>query len=296
MLSPISNAPDLIRTNAAHGYPPDYLLARVKGRRAALIDDWTGPTARNLAARWSDDQIWETLLIELAWLHRQLDDRWRRTLSPVFVVFEIKTIVLCLRNKALQRDEASARLLARSLMAAEITRALRNAPDVGSAVAAVTAALASHGEGFARLPAAYAADNLKGLENSLMRACLEYAARGRLHPAVKTFVTGLIDLRNAMLLYKHRRWSLDGSPAFITGGTVPASRLDRLLPPAAGAIPVETALLRRLTVTLDRQRRMSDVGVLVAYIWRLYVQARNLAILHHGAELDEATLDRELIQ
>jgi hypothetical protein len=82
----------------------------------------------------------------------------------------------------------------------------------------------------------------------------------------------------------------------IKGGRVPASRVadPRIGSGRDSELSVETTLLRRLTKSLSR-RRDDPVAAIVAYVWRVYVQTRNLAILHHAGDLDGATIEQELI-
>ncbi len=266
----------------------------------------------------SDERIWETLLQELQWLHRQMSSRLRATFAPVFVLFELKTIILCLRNKAIQKSVNIEILLSRSLLAERLQQLLRRETDVRSTVATLADALSSTAEGFAALESAYAQDGLKGLENNLTRIYLQYIRKQRLHAVIKKFFLSFIDLRNIMLLYKQLRWEVENGTPFISGGTIEPSRLQELLARkdlaeldtlvtsvtglktltiASTEGAVETALLASLTQKLRKLGRENEkVGLILDYIWRIYIQARNLAVLYHGKELDADTLERELVQ
>jgi hypothetical protein len=120
-----------------------------------------------------------------------------------------------------------------------------------------------------------------------------------------------------MILYKQLRWGVEDAGAFIEGGMFDLSRLVQLLaskelnsweelakeatalkvvPAAASEGALETVLLTSLTQRLRQVGRDKDgVGLILDYIWRIYVHARNLAVLYHAADLGEATLERELI-
>ena len=149
-----------------------------------------------------------------------------------------------------------------------------------------------------------------------MRGYLAHAATTRSHPVIQQFLRAFVDLRNVMILYKQLRWGVEDAGAFIDGGTFELSRLVqlnsweglakeaaglRVLPAAANQGALETVLLTSLTGRLrqsgrDNLGRNSDgVGLILDYIWRIYVHARNVAVLYHAADLGEATLERELI-
>jgi vacuolar-type H+-ATPase subunit C/Vma6 len=234
----------------------------------------------------------------------------------MFGLFELKTIVLCLRNASLRRTQEVGRLLDRSLLSDGLREVLHRG-DRRAAVGALAATLAGTRPAFGELEAVYEEEGLKGLENGLMRVYLEEISREPLDPDVRAFFVLFTDLRNVVLLYKHLRWNLAGECRVIAGGSLAPARLHEVLAHrdedgfhalvrrAAGldAVPaavdegaLETVLLRSVGRRLEATRREGgDVGVILSYIWRVYVQARNLALLHHGSGLDAATLGRELI-
>ncbi|HSP16560.1 MAG TPA: V-type ATPase subunit [Thermoanaerobaculia bacterium] len=305
-----------MRENAADGFPTDYLIARIRGRQTALISDWERLIALGGTQEESDEQIWGAFLQELEWLQVQMNRRLRDMFASLFVLFEIKTIVLCLRNKAAARTPEIDEMLARSLLANHIKAILRQPADVRSAVAMLADAMAVTSPAFRELDSAYAEGNLQGFENALMRIYLQEISTRRLQPVMKMFFILFTDLRNLVLLYKDLRWGVATSCPFISGGSIDAARLQEIARrrdtaalddlvsnvtgvdtiSAANESALETILLRSMTRKLLVMRHTDDgAALIVVYMWRIYVQARNLAVLHHGVDLDAETLERELV-
>jgi hypothetical protein len=308
---------ELLRDIASDGYPTDYLLARVSARRAALTAKSSALHARDLPAEVSDDAIWERFLRELGWLRGQMNRRLRTSVDPVLGLFELKTVVLCLRYKAVQRDAEIARLLATSQVSDALRRALLQESDVPAAVASMAVALEPADDDAGSLRRAYAEAGLKGFETRLTRSYLEHVKNARLHPLVQKFFAAFVDLRNLMTLYKLLRWDMDDASAFLAGGTIGVARLQRIgtardaagLDPLVreiagrGAPPLATAEGSLETILLSslssRIRAMSvdedPVGRILDYAWRVYIHARNQAILLHAAHLDSTALEKELV-
>ena len=303
----------LLRDDVGAGYPPGYVLARLRGRRGAL----SGVPQASVTAGVgdADEKIWRGFLEELEWLFRQMDARLREANAPLFGLFEMKTIVLCLRNASLDRTEAQRRLLERSLLSAPLRDILGQRRHVGAIVAALGGALGGLSRTFLDLDSRYFEAGLKGCEDALMRMYLEAIAGTRLAAPTRHFLARFTDLRNLMALYKHLRWELKGPVVLIRGGTIDVSEfreavmnadraaLDALIVRAAGGgigaaseIGVEARLLTALGGKLARARRERGGEWLVPeYLWRAYVHARNLAVLHHAAGLEPSAVAREMI-
>ena len=236
-------------------------------------------------------------------MNRQL----RGSFAPLFGLFEIKTIVLCLRNRAIGRSGRVESLLAPSLLADELKEILLREAGVRATISAA----------FPELETAYDEGNLAAFENDLMRAYLEAMTARSLEPPIRAFFTIFIDMRNLVLLYKSLRWRLAGPCPFIRGGSIAIGALEEIaarnddgaldvmlrrvsgrddLSVAQSEGALETLLLRSMTAPLMRARRSAGaVAPIVAYLWRLYIQARNLAVIHHAAGLEAPLLERELV-
>ncbi len=289
----------------------------MRGRRAALVEDWSALIVAGEGPGASEEDSWAGLLGELGWIHRQMDGRLRRTFAPLFGLYELKTIVLCLREKALDDSAVVADLLGPSLLSEAMKDVLSAPADTRSTIANTVDVLARVGGGFANLDAAYAESGLRGFEDGLLRAFLEQVASERGHPRVDEFFCAFVDLRNVIILHKHLRWSMEAPAPFVDGGRVERERLTQILkdrsepdfgrlvkeltglpeaPSAADEAGLETILLRSLTRHLRRLGREDEaVGLILDYLWRIYVQARNLAVLHYGAGLGAQRLENELI-
>jgi hypothetical protein len=304
---------ELLRDIASDGYPTDSLVARVRSRRAELLGRRSRAATPRPAEPMSDESIWNELLAEFDWLRTQMNPGLRRCLAPVFTLFAIKTLVLCLRNKAAQRHGTVGRLLGHELFADELRDALTAAPDVGSAVALVAQAF-----GDARgLGSAYAAGGLKEVESRLMRDFLAHAVVAPARPAVRRFFVAFVDQRNVMTLYKQLRWGFRDASAFVAGGTLETARLvegagrgdnaclDACVREVAGdeapAVPatevaLESRLLSSLTRALRRGAREGGaVELVLDYVWEVYVHARNSALRLHAGNVDDVVLEQELI-
>ncbi len=102
---------DLLRKSPDPGYPIEYLLSRIKGRRSRLIRDWrpllfdpalyeslpaarTGGGPKDRAA----DSVWRNLMAEYQWVYSQMNQRLRDIFFSFFLYTELRTIFICLRH------------------------------------------------------------------------------------------------------------------------------------------------------------------------------------------------------
>lgn len=312
------NSPDreLVRPNG-FGHPPEFVVARLKGRHAALLADWRARLRARTTSGLSDEQVWSRLLEELAWLHGQVDARTRQQLAPLFALYELKTVTLALRSVASDRPEMVGATLGHSLLADPIQRVFRRAADVPAVLTQLGADSMPAASLFEPLPDAYARGGLRAVEDSLFRHYLEALDISRLRPALRVFFAAFIDARNLVLVFKHVRWHSTTPFSAIRGGDIAAGELEaiaarddlaglaervqrfvgrrQLAAPSTDA-SLEGALFESITRRLRTYRRGLDVlAVSTAYIWRAYLQARNLALLVHATAVAPEQLERELI-
>lgn len=319
---------ELLRGMAGRGYPREYLLARIKGRRRFLVGDWSAllaspdPLAAIPAAPYrqgpvpgNEAEIWSGLLREFAWLYAQMDQGTRLTFSPLFLYFELRTVVLCLRLRLAGDGGNCAPLLRFTLLSPQVQRVLQAEHDTPAAISGLSSLFAGLAQPFKGLGQNYRGHGMAGFEERLATVYLEQVASGPLHPVLGEFFRRLIDLRNAVTLSKHRRWKVTAPPCFIKGGSiketlfleaareVEGSAAEAVLLRLAGreadlaAGNLESVLLGRLTrLVRSMGREPSGIGSILDYLWHTVMEARNLSLFVHGEQLGQDLLDGELIR
>lgn len=303
---------NLLRSDLPEGYPTDYVVSRIRGRRGGLTRDWLSLIETGLAPGFSEELLWSGLLKELFWVYRRMNDRLRAIFAPVFLSFEMRTLLLCLRNKAVRDMGKVAELLNHSLLCDEMRRALLREEEVAETIQSVAACLTRFSSRFTGLDEIYGSQGLRAFEEKLVRTSLEYFNQSKLHPLIRTFFVHFLDQRNLISFYKHLRWGIGEAPPYLTGGTIPESKLrdilaggkiealEKLLKPKRGKIKgdggVEVILVRELTRQVrEAGKDVAGMGPILDYIWRRYIETRNMGTLLYGKELDPDALAREMI-
>lgn len=315
----------LLRTLEDRGYPADYLLARIRKRRGALIADWRpllsaapllGPSPRQGIAGWTEEDIWGNLLREFSWLYSQMNGALRETFAPLFLFFELRTIFLSLRNRGAGKFERIPGLLEHTLLAESPRRVLAGRGEIAVAVRELQGAFLSLSPRFLRLEERYRESGMRGFEEELTCRVLEEVRAMEPPPPVGGFFERLIDMRNIMAVSKQFRWQVRTPPRFLKGGRYSRATLEGAF--AAGeagevnaiirrfsgmevnlsdAVAVEHALLKGMTLFLRREGRYPlGAGLILDYLWRSSLEARNLGILLHGRGIERERLAGELLQ
>lgn len=305
---------ELLQGVEDRGCPADYLLARIRGRRARLIEDWQPFLSAPLPPQYLEEAVWEMLLRELAWVYWRMNGNLRGVFAPLFQYLELRTLFLCLRNKAASEQQKVESLLSLSLLSRKLKGRLVKSEDVLAAVAGVEEVLAAADRSFKGLGKIYAQEGPRAFEQAVTDRFLRHTVGAGPHPALGRFFGYLIDSRNVLGLYKRLRWGVKAPPAFLAGGRLrevllrqvweqkDLSGLDRLISRLTGTGPkvgakVEQALLTGMTRMLRRGGRDPlQVGVILDYLWRCQVEARNLSLLLSVEEGAREVLEGELIR
>jgi len=309
-------------------YPTEYLLSRIRGRRAGLQRDWktllfdAAPLDMLLSSRTrggvveaSADAVWRRLLKEYRWVYGQMNGRLRDTFSLFFLYAELGTICICLRR---MKDKKSARLdelFAESLLSNELRKVCLSSSDSSIAIAAISRIFCRLSPAFVDLPHYFADEGLRGVERRLTDRFLEYAAQQKLHPLIKTFMVRMIDARNLIRLAVSVQQETVSTPDFIAFGSLPVEQLARIQQQrdlmAVGVLvqqyagvkvelrdpsQVEHALYRATTWYLKQAGRDPlGVGTILDYLWRCSMEAMNLSILFYGKNVERDVLANELV-
>lgn len=315
---------ELLREMENRGYPRDYLLTRIRARRGFLIVDWGAPLAAaepiaavdlEVSAPDAEEAIWTSLQRELAWVYAQMEQRTRTIFAPLFLYLELRTIVLCLRRRSAGDEGEMAGLFRFSLLSAKVMGVLQRNNDIPAIVAGLARLFGRMGETGTGFINAYRQGGVAAFEERLATFYLEQTAHARLHPVLAEFFSRLIDIKNLIILAKHRRWRIAAPPSFICGGTLrPAHLQDAARAPEMGEF---SRLLRRITgaavdpaagnietlllATISRMAHRTSwetegLGLILDYLWRCSMQARNLSLLAHGPEIDREILGEELVR
>lgn len=300
------------------GYPADYLVARLGGRRSLMLRDWEAFLMAEkpvLPARYAEngggkpeETIARALKRELLWVARQMDGGLREIFGPVFIYFELGTLFSCIRYRSRRdTDEAVQNALALSLLSRALKNALMEAASRAAAIAAAKEAFASFSgtyRGIART------GKLADVEQGLTDIFLKDSAARAAHPVIRGFFRVVIDMRNMVSAYKRLRWGIEAAPPIIEGGNIGASRLRGIASETAllSAVKrftglaaerpseVESLFLKRLLVySKDASRGAGAVGAVLDYLLRCHQEARNLSLIFTGSVLEREFLRGELV-
>lgn len=310
---------ELLRDVGGTGYPLEYVLARIKARRSYLVDKWGAAlaSAEPFAAVFvpgSDEAVWTSLQRELVWVYAQMEQRTRVILAPLFLYLELRTIIICLRLRSAGEEGDVAGLFRFSLLGAKAKAILQRETDIPELVAGLDRLFEDAGFAGTGFVKAYREGGLAAFEERLAKFYLEQTAHARLHPVLAEFFCRLIDMKNLMILIKHRRWRIAAPPSFIVGGKLRVAHLQeaarapeltgasRLFRRIAGteadstAANVESLLLATISRMARKAGREAEgVGLVIDYLWRCSMQARNLSLLVHCPEIDRDLLGGELV-
>jgi len=319
---------ELLQSIKDRGYPTDYLLSRLRGRRIYLIRDWerllfssdpleylSSTRYGEFTAKESTEGVWQYLLKEFQWVYFQMNRGLQDIFWPFLFYSEIRTLLICLRYKKRKALEGNVeRLLSFSLLS-EGLKTLLKERELISVIEGMEEVFISLSDRFRGLKDVFIKDGLKGLEQRLTATYLEHIVNSDVHPVIRGFFIYLIDSRNIITLHKHLRWSLSTPPSFVHGGSIREARLKEVIDKQdisgigqliykltsfmvekPTATYVENSLLRGLTRFLRRRGRESlNVGLILDYLWRCYIEARNLSLILYGKGLDRDILTGELI-
>ncbi len=320
---------NLLQSPEGSGYPTEYLVARIRGRRVYLVKDWDDilsspvpletilPTYyREFVTEYAQEGVWKRVLKEFRWVYFQMNRKLRSIFHPFFTYSEIKTMVLCLRFETGKETKTDIEdILSFSLLSKEVKEVLKTRADLPFLLEEFERKFLSSWDKPRGLKEIFSEDGLKGIEEGLSSGFIEQIINSKLHPVLKNFFIFLIDIKNIMTLYKHMRWAVKTDPLLIQGGSISEStlmntvhsgeisRVIRLVyqltgttVPETGASEIENTLFTGLTKYLRvKAIGSTDIGLILDYLWKIYIEAQNFSILLYSRDIERKSLRKELV-
>jgi len=319
----------LLKNPPDPGYPAEYLLSRIKGRRSRLIRDWRPllfalpqheaqplPGTHSPEKDRPADAAWRNLMKEYQWVYAQMNMQLRTIFAPYFLYAELRTICIGLRHLETEKAGPINELLDRSLLSDEVKEILAHSADLPAAVRELERLFSEYSSRFAGLSKTLESGGLRSVEQRLVEAYLGATINSRLPVLMKGFFSRIIDARNILSLYKYLRFDLKSGPVFIPGGGIGEKRLKEIMAKddlqALGALvreftgiaverpdstSIEVTLYRGMTRWLRKEGRDPfGIAPLLDYLWRCSIEAMNVSVLYQTKDLDREFVTAELVQ
>jgi vacuolar-type H+-ATPase subunit C/Vma6 len=321
---------ELLLRHEDRGYPTEYFISRIRGRRAHLLKDWDGvlfsanileylqsTRYRELIADYAKEGIWKHTLKEFHWAYNQMNHGLQDTFRPFFMYAEMKTLIICFRHKMHKTTEPEIEnLLSYSLLSDKIKNVLKAEPDLTALFEIFEKKSFFPSTEFPELRKVFLKEGLKGTEKYIAGTLLEYIMETGLHPVMRKFFTTIIDIKNILAVYKHLRWSITTDPLFISGGSLRESSIKKLMESdeISGITrlvyqvtgmnieePQESSIETLLLIGLTKKVRLfertgPEIGFILGYLWKCYLEALNLNIVLYGRDIERDILKKKLIQ
>ena len=298
-------------------YPTDYLLTRLRIRRASLAKDWdalVGQGIDSIAGR-SEGDIWESLLRDYHWVYDRMNKRLHEIFRPFFLYVELRTIIICLRYKKAADKNKIKNVLLLSLLSEELKYTIEDSEDIFPLLERLEGLFAAFLHRFKGLKKLYDEKGLKDVENLLVNSYVEHMMSINIHPILKIFFSYLVDMRNIITLYKYLRWDITRYPVFLHSGTIRERRLGRIFEkhqpseignmmhmlthmktPELTGRNIEDMLMKGLSSMLKNMGKDPlSLGVILEYLWIRYITARNLNTILYGRGLQNDLIAGEII-
>jgi len=310
------------------GYPTEYLLARLRGRRTKAFSAWdeiifhADPSEYLLKTQYGEftekyaaEGVWITLLREYQWVYRQMNSAAKHTFIPFFSFCEIQTLLACLRYKS-KKDTGGhiGHLLSFSLLSQKIKEILLSHEDLSATVEALDNYMLTDMVPAGHLSHTLSKQGMAGVEQDLTALFFDTQEPKMLHPVLQLFFSFMADAINLVSLYKRIRWGIEAPLKLVSGGHIRSSVIKKILlerdmealtglikkttgkeTEDQGMTRIENMLYDRLTNRIGTAARDEpETGFILHYLWSAYIDVQNLSIILRGKHMERDVLREEL--
>ena len=309
-------------------YPTEFLVARLQGKKSRLFEDWQKLLSRSdlqdflsdtpyypLLVEYGNAGIWRYLADEYKWVYVRMNPSLRKLFAPYFIYRQTENFLVCLRylHRKGSLDEVR-QLMDSSLLNNELRAILTSGMAFAEVLEETETQLCTISKDFEGLGDQYAENGLHGLEASLKERLINYIASLPTDKLLFSFLQGLVDHHNCLILAKAMRWKQKIEPSFLPGGTqaielyekafskndlrpiLKLFRVDYLQDALSSLSVLETVLLKNITKTLKTWSRFrSATAYILFYLWEQFRYTRNISMIIHTVMLDDDLVSEHII-
>lgn len=288
-------------------FPIDFLVSRLKGRRCRLPREWEkiaastdpvnllhGSPLYPFLTEFGKNGAWRFMRAEHRWVMARMNKRLITRFEYYFLYLQMHELFSCLRLRLhggqQQRiehrlhtgllDKTTKTLLLSSVSNDELLLKLEEQSSLMAILLKDSAVT-------------YRRHGLQTTEETVMDTFFLKLSTRRLHSVLKIFFSRLIDMRNLLILYKHIHLQMKKPPAFIGGGDVSTSLLEK------AALDGDSSIIHRLLQTSEDRMAGGDLenalfsymarslkknaleptgtGFIILYFWEIFILATRMS-------------------
>jgi len=316
------------------GFPPEYILSRIHGKRTGLLKDYTSILYSPLPYEHLKTTVYSLYLLyedieyavnrfaesERGWLFRLADYDLKGLLEPVLMLFELENLKAILRAKSHAHEKSLMKSsLGPTILKEDILFRLINASDIYNCINEILKFIPEIEKPLRDSLSLYKEpDDLPLIEFSLEKGLLEFVSdyAGRKNKELSAFFEFNIDCRNLRTAFKLMTWDLGGYEQFhVNGGRLKSVILNRaagskdfysaisnlegaylwkIISAASSYLEIEHALDNYSLLFFRKlSRGLSGIGLIIDYLWRRHIEAKQLRLIFQGVRLGLAKEDIE---
>ncbi len=296
-------------------FPSEYFIARIRGKRQYLIKDWEDfiyspePWVPLKASGYGEAPVWRTLSRRYRWLYSEMNEQLRDLFWPYFGWYEMRAFFISVRFLRQGLRQRATSVMKEALLSEELKEILLSERDFGDCIKGIAGFFCRFHEGFLKGHELFLEGGLREFEAFMNERLLEYLFFISKSDLMKGFFSYLIDMRNIMNLYRSIKWGIPFRD-FVSGGIMDKRLFDKLRRESDLAVILDTikrlsglseenpedAFLKGLSLKLKKLSYGPDgTGLILYYLWSLYIECRNLSTILETKGLEKARLTEELL-
>lgn len=261
------------------GYPFEFFLARIYNKKNVLITtiDYLKRSPEIIPNfDWNNFNL--NFRKEIINIYCLIEEKERKILRNIFLVFEINNIISLIRYTIYGRREKIQNIFFNSLLDNNIQNICLGEVNLSIKLKNLMSFFSEINKDIINLLEVYTKKGLRAFEESFTKLFFEGLVRDRENiEEVENFIKKFIDYININSLWKKNYWDSQIDPLFIKGGFLSIEKIKEEVMNDKNFN--SDKYLRKIVIYFLNKRFQSDYYLFMYYIANLYIENQNLNIL-----------------